>query len=562
MRMSVMAATAVAQTGALATQPQPVNDEDLPPGSQAGEYVIERKIGEGGMGAVYGAKHPVIGKRAAIKVIKRELSASAEGVDRFVREAQAVNQIGHPNIVDVFGFGTLPDGRSFFVMEWLEGESLRERMQRPLAFAQALEVLESIAIALQAAHEAGVVHRDLKPDNVFLARVKGSPAPRVKLLDFGLAKLQGSSSEGAVNHTRTGIVMGTPLYLSPEQAKGAKVDAATDIYSLGAMAYEMGAGAVPFIAESAVEIMAMHISARAEPLSQRAPWVPPMFEQLVFRMLEKDPRNRPAIAEVAQQLQYMRAQPDIAGATVPGTMPNAQWTPMHTGRPQTAPQGVPITPQSAIQQSSVAAPKNKTGLVIAIVALVVLAAGGAVAFVMMGKKPTEKKLDTVAQAGSAQVVEAGSAQVEAPPVKTDPVTATEPPAGSAAAGSAVTAVAEGSATETTDPVTPPVEKTVKTPVEKTVKTTKVEPPRPKLATVAVTIAGAPRASVFVDGKLVAREVSDISLELAPGDHKIRVESPGHRPDLETVHVTAGAKKDLKVTLKKKSINTVHDPFAD
>ena len=562
-----MAATAVAQTGALATQQHPLSDEDLPPGSQAGEYVIERKIGEGGMGAVYGAKHPVIGKRAAIKVIKRELSASAEGVDRFVREAQAVNTIGHPNIVDVFGFGMLPDGRSFFVMEWLEGESLRDRIQRPLAFAQVLEVLESIATALQAAHDAGVVHRDLKPDNVFLARVKGSPAPRVKLLDFGLAKLQGAGG-GAVNHTRTGIVMGTPLYLSPEQAKGARVDAATDIYSLGAMAYEMGAGVVPFLAESAVEIMAMHISARAEPLSQRAPWLPPMFEQLVFRMLEKDPRNRPPIGEVVQQLQYMRAQPDIAGATVPGTAPNAQWTPMHdTQRPQTAPQGVPITPQSAMQQSGVApANKSRTGLVIAIVALVVLAAGGAVAFVMMGKQPDKQP----AQAGSAQVAAAGSAQVEAPQVttervKADPVKTAEPPAGSDAAGSAgsvASDVAEGSATEKTDPVKPPVEKPVKTTKTDPPKTTKAEPPRARLATVALTIAGAPRGAVFVDGKLVAREVSDISLELAPGTHRIRVESPGHKPDLEVIRVEAGAKKDLKVTLKKKSINAVHDPFAD
>src|SRR6185503_6158639 len=130
------------------------SDEDLPVGSQAGEYRIEKKIGEGGMGSVYGARHPLIGKRAAIKVIRRELSMSREAVDRFVLEAQSVNQIGHPNIVDVFGFGQLPDGRSFFVMEWLQGESLRERLQRPLQFPDALEILEQIAKALQAAHEA------------------------------------------------------------------------------------------------------------------------------------------------------------------------------------------------------------------------------------------------------------------------------------------------------------------------------------------------------------------------------------------------------------------------
>ena len=154
-------------------QTQMLYDEELAPGSLAGEYRIEKKIGEGGMGAVYGAKHPLIGKRAAIKVIKRELSANPEAVDRFVREAQAVNTIGHPNIVDIFSFGVLPDGRSFFVMEWLQGESLRERLERPLTYAEAIDIVETIAKALLAAHEAGVIHRDLKPDNVFLVGGQG-----------------------------------------------------------------------------------------------------------------------------------------------------------------------------------------------------------------------------------------------------------------------------------------------------------------------------------------------------------------------------------------------------
>src|SRR5687768_9485570 len=193
-------------------------NEDLPVGSLAGEYRIEKKIGEGGMGSVYGARHPVIGKRAAIKVIRRELSGNPEAVDRFVLEAQSVNQIGHPNIVDVFGFGQLSDGRSFFVMEWLEGESLRDRLHRPLPFPEALEMLEQIAKALVAAHEAGVVHRNLKPDNVYLHARKGDK-PSVKLLDFGLAKLTGATDANRFDRTRTGMVMGTPLYLSPEQAK-------------------------------------------------------------------------------------------------------------------------------------------------------------------------------------------------------------------------------------------------------------------------------------------------------------------------------------------------------
>jgi hypothetical protein len=226
--------------------------------------------------------------------------------------------------------------------------------------------------------------------------------------------------------------------------------------------------------------------------------------------------------------------------------------------------------------------KKKTGLVIGIVAGVVLAAGGAAAFFVLGKKD---KTQTVAQAGSAQVA-AGSAVV-AEPVKTEPGK-TEPvktePAGSATAGSAAAGSAAGSATEVaagsasepvktepvkTEPVkTEPVKPTDKT-TDKTIaktdptKTTKTEPPKAaRLGTVALTIGGAPRGAVFVDGKLVAREVSDISLELAPGDHRIRVESPNHKPEMQVVHVTAGAKQDLKVTLKKKSINTVHDPFAD
>jgi serine/threonine-protein kinase len=305
-----------------------------------------------------------------------------------------------------------------------------------------------------------------------------------------------------MNHTRTGVVMGTPLYLSPEQAKGAKVDAATDVYSLGAMAYEMGAGVVPFLAESAVEIMAMHISVRAEPLAQRAPWGPPMFEQLVFRMLEKDPRNRPPIADVVQQLQYMRAQPEIVGAAAPGTTPNAQWTPIHTPRPQTAPHGVPVTPQSAVQQSGVAPPKKRTGLVIALVALVVLAAGGAAAFVIIGNKAD--KSPAVAQA---KTEPATSAQE---PAKTEPAT-TQSGVVPAASGSGSAA-----APTTTEPGTPEPAKTepVKTPdktadkpadkptdkptdkidTTKPTRTTKAEPPKARLGTVAVTIAGAARGS--------------------------------------------------------------------
>jgi len=338
LRLSAITAPTVASsTGSLALDTAPSANDDLAPGTVAGEYVIEQKLGQGGMGAVYGARHPLIGKRAAIKVISRDLSASQEAVDRFVREAQAVNQIGNPNIVDVFGFGRLADGRSFIVMEWLVGETLRARMMRPLALPDALEMLDQIAMALEAAHEAGVLHRDLKPDNVFLVAQKarvvdslsGAAPPKIKLLDFGLAKLHGGA-DGRIDHTRTGVVMGTPLYLSPEQAKGVKVDFPADIYSLGAIAYEMCTGHVPFLADSAVEIMAKHISERAVPLFQIAPHTPPALDRLVLAMLEKDPAMRPKIAAVREQLAAIRAQP------LGNSMTTAQLVPSPTTPPPAA----------------------------------------------------------------------------------------------------------------------------------------------------------------------------------------------------------------------------------
>jgi serine/threonine-protein kinase len=503
---------------------EPVVDEDLPSGSACGEYIVERKIGEGGMGAVYGARHPLIGKRAAIKVIKRDLSVNPEAVDRFVREAQAVNTIGHPNIVDVFGFGRLPDGRSFFVMEWLEGEALRARMTRPLAFAQALEVLESIAVALRAAHEAGVVHRDLKPDNVYLARSKGAPAPRVKLLDFGLAKLSGPTGDGRVDHTRTGIVMGTPLYLSPEQAKGIKIDFATDVYSLGVIAYEMAAGAVPFTADSAVEIMAAHISARPVPLHERAPWVPQMFDRLVMRMLDKDPQARPPIREVEEQLAMMRAQPEIANAAPVAGGVAAQWTP--------SPSLAAVPPVTQI-----GATRKRRGVVIGIVAAVVIA-GGAMAVLALGGGSDKPKQEVAAIAPAPAPVPVKPEPVKPEPAKPEPV-APEP------------VKPEPVATVPPEPAKP--------------EPAKPEPAKhlaAKPGTLAITIAGAQKGNVLVDGKRVGSNVATISIELAPGEHRVRVEAPGHRPVQHVVRVEAGANQPMSIQLGAKSIDTIHDPFAE
>jgi serine/threonine-protein kinase len=577
MRITVLPVTMASVAPALASTPP--SDDDLAPGSLAGEYQIEKKIGQGGMGAVYGARHPVIGKRAAIKVIRRDLSSSHEAVDRFIREAQSVNQIGDPNIVDVFGFGRLPDGRSFFVMEWLQGESLRERLQRPLPFPDAIEILETIAKALQAAHEAGVVHRDLKPDNVFLAQQRGGGKPTVKLLDFGLAKLSGPS-EGRMDHTRTGVVMGTPLYLSPEQAKGVKVDSATDVYSLGAMAYEMCSGVVPFKADSAVETMAMHISNRAAPLTELAPWTPPQVDRLVLGMLEKDPRARPTIAQVREQLAACRS---LVGGMPTGMSPQqASTQPPWTPSPSTSGYGQTPAPGSqprlsqapgsqaplsqaplsqAPSQSVMAPPKpNRRGLWIGLAAVAAIGIAVGIVFAFGGKND-----DAGAGSGSGS----GTAVASVTPPKADPPKV-EPP--KVEPPKAEPPKVEPPKVEPPN-VEPPTTDVAKAEPPK-VEPPKVEPPKadppkvtpPKhgrLGTVVVTIEGAQRAVISIDGKVKGRQVAQLAIELEPGDHVVHAEAQRHKPADATVHVDAGSKREVKLTLvKNRVVNAVHDPFDD
>jgi WD40 repeat protein/tRNA A-37 threonylcarbamoyl transferase component Bud32 len=229
----------------------------LLPGTRIGDYEIVDEVGEGGMGIVYEAVHPVIGKRVAIKLLKSEVAAQPELIDRFVREATAANKISHPSIIDVFGFGELPDGSRYFVMEYLEGESLDRRLEREsrLSLAEALPLFRQVADALDAAHDVGIIHRDLKPDNIFLCTDRAGNC-RVKILDFGIAKLAASS----VRKTQTGVVMGTPLYMSPEQCRGQNVDQRTDVYAFGVVVYRTLVGRYPFDADTIAALVFQHIS--------------------------------------------------------------------------------------------------------------------------------------------------------------------------------------------------------------------------------------------------------------------------------------------------------------
>ena len=295
--------------------------ERLGPGMELGGYIIDGLLGQGGMGIVYAATHPLIGKRAAAKVLKPELSKEPAAVERFVREARAVNQIGHPNIVDIYDFGQLPDGRSYYLMDLLDGEPLRTKLKRgPLHVSQAAVVIDETASALAAAHDKGIIHRDLKPDNVFMVDVPGR-WPEVKLLDWGLAKLLRG---GGKFQTVTGSVMGTPVYMSPEQARGEQVDHRTDIYALGVMAYELLSGSVPFKGKSSVDTMLAHQEEPVPSLAMRVPDLPDELAQLIEAMLAKDAGDRPTLAAVRAVLKRLRGSKiptmTAAGLQMPRTI--------------------------------------------------------------------------------------------------------------------------------------------------------------------------------------------------------------------------------------------------
>jgi serine/threonine-protein kinase len=282
------------------TPPVSEVETDLAPGTTVDGYQITGKIAEGGMASIYEARHPVLGRRAAIKVINRRMLAEPSGSERFLIEARIAHQIAHPNVVDVFGFGRLPEGREYFIMEWLEGQTLRGRIAAgKISVAEGAEILIQTCDALAAAHEMGIVHRDVKPDNIFL-----SPGRfRVKLIDFGVAKLMRDGEE-AHNLTEVGAFLGTPHYCSPEQSRGIGVDERADVYSLGITAFEVFLGQLPFEGDP---IDVLNLQEVQPPPSPSALWpqIPPELEQLLLAMLEKSPSLRPSLATVRATLEAL-----------------------------------------------------------------------------------------------------------------------------------------------------------------------------------------------------------------------------------------------------------------
>src|SRR4029077_9782109 len=254
------------QAGALA---QAIDPDALRPGTFAGSYVLKKELASGGGGTVYEAQHRLLGRRAAVKVLRRELAGSPQMVARFLREALAVNMIKHPNIVDIYEFGELPDGRPFYVMELLEGPALRSMLNERARFssAEVLEILEPVCSALEAAHTQGIVHRDLKASNILI--VTQGERRIVKLLDFGIAKLMHPDA-GDAGLTVVGTRLGTSYTMAPEQIRGDSVDPRTDIYALGVVLYHLLTGQYPFRAETMTDIERQHLEAPPPRPSQAA----------------------------------------------------------------------------------------------------------------------------------------------------------------------------------------------------------------------------------------------------------------------------------------------------
>ncbi|MCC6747449.1 MAG: serine/threonine protein kinase [Deltaproteobacteria bacterium] len=322
-------------------------------GAKLGNYDIQGILGEGGMGVVYRGEHSLLGKPVAIKVLHERFARRKGAADQFLKEARAASRIRHPSIVDVTDFGTSPDGSVYFIMEYLEGESLETILARQgvVPIFKAVNIVRQIGHALAAAHDHGIVHQDLKPDNIFLTNREGrrrvvravqndtgrqfvveaeGTFDFVKVLDFGVARMIADKAPSGWS-TKTGIIFGTPHYMSPEQARGEAVDGRSDVYALGILFYEMVTGTVPFEGDAALDILNGHVSGKVVPPGERNPrvQVDEGTHRTIMRCLEKKPDRRfqtmddlvEALADCFTDTVFLRDAHRLPGAVEAGIVP-------------------------------------------------------------------------------------------------------------------------------------------------------------------------------------------------------------------------------------------------
>ncbi len=340
-------------------------------------YRVIRRIGEGGMGLVYEGEHTIIEKRVAIKVLRDDFSSKPDVVQRFRQEAKSATRIGHENIVDISDFGETPSGASYFIMEYLEGSDLADVLETEVTLSseRVVEISLQCCAALGAAHDKGIVHRDMKPENIFMQR-RSDGTDFVKIVDFGIAKMSEVESDGAPGRklTKTGMIFGTPEYMSPEQASGKELDHRVDIYAMGVILYELLTGSVPFVGDSFMGVLTQHMFDSPAPLHEKNPGLqtPAALEQVVYRAMAKEPDERfQTMAELAEALTAALEGRVIASAkTQLGFAPND---------PSARSSAQAVTSQSRTLAEMDATARRKRGVMMASFALLLLLGGGAFA---------------------------------------------------------------------------------------------------------------------------------------------------------------------------------------
>lgn len=323
-----------------------------------GRYAIESRLGEGGMGVVYKARHVLIDKPVAIKILRKEAAQDTAAVQRFIQEAKSASKIGHSNIVDITDFGVLPDGHAYFVMEFLQGQTLAQAIQEgPLEPARVCTIAAQMGRGLNAAHQKGIVHRDLKPENIFLLEREGQK-DFVKIVDFGIAKV-GSGQK----LTQVGMVLGTPEYMSPEQATGQETDHRVDQYATGCIMYEMLTGVVPFLGDRPAQTLTKHVFEPVIPPRKRKPElkIPASLDAVVIRAMAKKPEARfPSMKELEQAL--TQVEQEMKGGRIVIDDPGMVSPPAPTSGQVPAPQMPSYPSQPSFQQPMVPAMGVQPGM--------------------------------------------------------------------------------------------------------------------------------------------------------------------------------------------------------